>query len=118
MPFCSVSVICGSKVATGGPSYMKTSKQSILVLLLFAITLGTPRTQVDQPAVSAQSSPKRPVTIPVDITSLKPQLFSGIINLYYVLKKQIESDQSIDRSPELFLHHFETYHCSALICER
>lgn len=74
MPFCAIGVICGSNSGSGGPSYMKTTTQSILVLFVLLLTLATPRTQFVQPAFTAQSFTKRPITIPVEITS-----YGGIV---------------------------------------
>jgi hypothetical protein len=54
---------------------MKTiTTQPILLLFLLLLTLGTPRTQLNQHAFTGQSSAKRPVTIPVEITS-----YGGIV---------------------------------------
>lgn len=54
--------------------HMKTTTQSILLLILLLLTLGIPHTQLNQHTFTGQSSTKRPVTIPVDITS-----YGGIV---------------------------------------
>jgi predicted aspartyl protease len=65
---------------------MKTTTiQPILLLFLLLLTLGTPRTQLNQHAFTGQSSAKRPVTIPVEITS-----YGGI-----VLQAQINNSQPL-----------------------
>ena len=65
---------------------MKTTTiQPILLLFLLLLTLGTQRTQLNQHDFTGQSSAKRPVTIPVEITS-----YGGI-----VLQAQINNSQPL-----------------------
>ena len=73
MRFCAIGVICGSK-ARSVVLHMKTTTQSILLLFVLLLTLATPPKHLNQYAVTAQTSTKSPVTIPVDITS-----YGGIV---------------------------------------